>query len=279
MSLRNLPEVKNFKRPAGFQWDAPTDVMSKWAGMPLAAEADDPATISIYEPIGEDIWGDGFTAKRTAAALRSIGKNPVTVKINSPGGDMFEGLAIYNLLREHPAKVQVDVIGIAASAASIIAMSGDQINMGLGSFMMIHNAWGMVIGNRHDMREAADLFDGFDAALADIYEARTARSRKDIEKWMDAETFMSAREAVKNGFADAVNEDLETPDANHSMDEAPAARRIEIMLAKAGMGRNERRSLIGEVTGNPAVADRQSSAVASDTETAAIKRLIETLRS
>src|SRR5690606_23214700 len=122
-------------------------VLAKWAERPQAAEGDDPNTISIYDVIGEDWWtGGGFTAKRAAAALRSIGKNPVTVNVNSPGGDMFEGIAIYNLLREHPAEVTVNVMGLAASAASIIAMAGDKINVALGSFVMIHNAWGIVIG-------------------------------------------------------------------------------------------------------------------------------------
>src|SRR3546814_19579414 len=86
-------------------------------------------------------------------------------------------------------------------------MAGDEIRMGLGTFMMVHNAWGVVIGNRHDMREAATLFDGFDSALADIYEARTGMKRGEIEKLMDAETFMGPSEAVKNGFAAAVDDD------------------------------------------------------------------------
>ena len=106
MTLRRMPEAKSFARPQNFQWDAPSDVMAKWAERPLAAESDDPNTISIYDVIGEDFWtGGGFTAKRMSAALRSIGKNDVTVKINSPGGDMFEGIAIYNLLREHLEEV------------------------------------------------------------------------------------------------------------------------------------------------------------------------------
>jgi ATP-dependent Clp protease protease subunit len=207
MTIRQMPAAKTFERPQNFQWDAPSDVLAKWAERPLAAESDDPNTISIYDVIGEDFWsGGGFTAKRMSAALRSIGKNDVTVKINSPGGDMFEGIAIYNLLREHPAKVTIDVMGWAASAASIIAMAGDEIRMGLGTFMMVHNAWGVVIGNRHDMRDAADLFEGFDSAIVDIYAARAKIERKQIEKLMDAETFMGPSEAVEKGFADSISD-------------------------------------------------------------------------
>lgn len=251
MSLRKIPNIKNFERPNGFQWDAPSDALARWSEMPLAAEADDPNTISIYDVIGEDWWtGGGFTAKRAAAALRSIGSEPVTVKINSPGGDMFEGIAIYNLLRDHPAKVSVEVMGIAASAASIIAMAGDNISMGLGTFLMIHNAWGIVIGNRHDMREAAGLFDAFDGALADIYEARTGMKRKDIEALMDAETFMGPSEAVDKGFADEVDGNLKASQAENRLSkEVSAKRRLESLLAQTGVPRVERRRLVEEAMG------------------------------
>lgn len=134
-------------------------MLAKWLQTPVATIQDGDTTISILDVIDvidEDFWsGDGVTANRISAAVRSIGNRDVTVRINSPGGDMFEGIAIYNLLRSHPAKVTVEVLGWAASTASIIAMAGDDIRMGLGSFMMVHNAWGMVVGNRHDMREAA----------------------------------------------------------------------------------------------------------------------------
>lgn len=249
MSLRKLPEAKSFQRPQNFQWDAPSDVLAKWSERPLAAESDDPNTITIFDVIGEDFWtGGGFTAKRMAAALRSIGKNPVTVKINSPGGDMFEGIAIYNLLREHPEKVTIEVMGWAASAASIIAMAGDDIRMGLGTFMMVHNAWGIVIGNRHDMREVAEMFDGFDAAIADIYEARVKVDRKAIVKLMDAETFMGPSEAVEKGFADSVSDDLKA-DTKNQADGVVARNRIDVILARAGVPRVERRKMLREVAG------------------------------
>src|SRR5690606_3204451 len=138
------------------------------------------------------------------------------------GGDMFEGIAIYNLLRAHKAKVKIEVMGWAASAASIIAMAGDEIVMGLGTFMMVHNAWGVVIGNRHDMRDTADLFDGFDSAIVDIYQARTGQDRDAIEKLMDAETFMGPSEAMENGFADRVDNDLSAEPSNSSHSEINA---------------------------------------------------------
>ena len=284
MSIRKLPEAKSFARPQNFQWDAPSDVLAKWAERPLAAEGDDPSTVSIYDVIGEEMWtGGGFTAKRMAGALRSIGKNPVTVKVNSPGGDMFEGIAIYNLLREHPAKVTIDVMGWAASAASIIAMAGDEIRMGLGTFMMVHNAWGMVIGNRHDMADAANLFEGFDSAIVDIYAARASIDRKAIEKLMDAETFMGPSEAVAKGFADSISDDLKADDAQaKNVDQRLMARRqTESALAKAGYPRSLRSEMMAQLmsTNSPARDAGQDSGARDAAVHAGLLDLISTLKS
>ncbi len=284
MSLRSLPEAKTFARPQNFQWDAPSDVLAKWADQPVNAASEDPSTITVFDVIGEDPWtGGGFTAKRMSAALRSIGTNPVKVQINSPGGDMFEGIAIYNMLRAHKAKVTIEVLGWAASAASIIAMAGDDIRMGLGTFMMVHNAWGVVVGNRHDMAEASTLFEGFDGAIADIYEARTGRDRKDIQKLMDAETFMGPTEAVEQGFADAVDETLGADagaDAQNSTDRGLMARRqTEAALAKAGFSRSVRAEMLSELV-SPAPRDASRTIAARDAgvDLAAVQQLIETLK-
>lgn len=282
MSLRNLPEAKTFQRPQNFQWDAPSDVLAKWAEAPMAAASDDDNTISMLEVIGEDWWtGGGVTAKRVSAALRSIGKQDVTVKINSPGGDMFEGIAIYNLLRAHPAKVTVEVLGWAASAASIIAMAGDEIRMGLGSFMMVHNAWGVVIGNRHDMRDSAELFDGFDGAIVDIYEARTGMKRVDIEKLMDAETFMGPSEAVKNGFADAVDGAIAAPEGDaKNMDRGLMARRqTEAALARAGFSRETRSEMLLEMGVGARDAAQKPAARDAGIDPAALQRLLNLMKS
>jgi ATP-dependent Clp protease protease subunit len=283
MTLRRMPEAKSFARPQNFQWDAPSDVMAKWAERPLAAESDDPNTISIYDVIGEDFWtGGGFTAKRMSAALRSIGKNDVTVKINSPGGDMFEGIAIYNLLREHPAKVTIDVMGWAASAASIIAMAGDDIRMGLGTFMMVHNAWGVVVGNRHDMADASTLFEGFDGAIADIYQARTGLDAKAVAKLMDAETFMGASDAVAKGFADSVNESLKADgaDAKNLDSRLMARRQTEAALAKAGYPRTMRSEMLTQLTNSPTRdAGQNSAARDAGVNAASLRELIDILKS
>lgn len=275
MSLRKLPEVKAFERPSGLEWDAPSDALARWE--PLAAEVDDPATISLYDVIGEDWFsGDGWTAKRMAGVLRAIGARDVTVNINSPGGDMFEGLAIYNLLREHPAKVTVRVMGIAASAASVIAMAGDEVLMGAGTFLMIHNAWGVVIGNRNDMRAAADIFEKFDASMADIYVARTGQKAAAIAEMMDAETYITAKEAVSGGFADAVT-DLPAASASAGLSpELAAKRRVEALLAKQGVPRSERRSMLRELSGTHDAAG-DATPRAGDDLTASLRSLLSTL--
>lgn len=259
MSLRKLHKPAAFQRPDGYTWDTPPAAFSEWTDRPLAAEGDDANTVSIYGVIGEDFWtGEGFTAKRMAGALRSIGKNAVTVNINSPGGDMFEGLAIYNLLREHQAEVTVKVMGIAASAASIIAMAGDQVLMGTGSMLMIHNAWGMVIGNRHDFADAADVFKTFDSSMASIYAERTGIKVDDVLGMLDGPTrssdgtYMTAAEAIEKGFAD----DTFEPDEDSAAQAAAtvpanliARRRTEAALAKAGMGRKERFDTLNSLSG------------------------------
>lgn len=281
MSLRKLPEIKAFQRPQAFQWDAPSEVLAKWSETPRAAAGDEDNVISILDVIGEDWWsGNGVTAKRVSGALRSIGAKDVVVRINSPGGDMFEGIAIYNLLRGHQAKVTVEVIGWAASAGSIIAMAGDEIRMGLGAFMMVHNAWGAVVGNRHDMRDAADLFDSFDSALADIYEARTGAKRATIVDLLDAETFMSASEAVDQGFADVVDKALVAPaeTSNQARADVSARDRLDVLLAKQGVPRAERRRLLREASGTHDAADPATHDAGPVLDLAAARQLLDAMK-
>lgn len=282
MSMRDLPRATCPARPQNFQWDAPSDVLARWADKPLAAASDDDATITIFDVIGDDWWsGGGFTAKRCAAALRSIGNRDVTVNVNSPGGDMFEGIAIYNLLVEHQAKVTVNVMGLAASAASIIAMAGDDIAMGTGSFLMIHNAWGVVIGNKNDMRTSADVFDGFDTALADIYVARTGVKRAEVGSLMDAETFMSADDAIRRGFADRKlsNEDMPANASARSDPSLMARRQTEAALAKAGFSRSDRQRMIAALGAQRDASTGPAAARDAGDLTAGLTALIHTLRS
>lgn len=265
--------------PKAYEWDAPADALQRWK--PSAAAAiDDAQSITVFDVIGQDPWtGEGVTAKRVGAALRAMGDAPVTVKVNSPGGDMFEGLAIYNLLREHPGEVTVKVMGLAASAASIIAMAGDRIEMGLGSFLMIHNSWGMVVGNQADMREAAAVFAEFDAAMADIYSARTGKPADEVAAMMAAETWLRPESAIAAGFADGTFDAAGMADDDEEDDSAQARRAraaLDATLAKAGMPRSERRRLMREAAGTPRAAGDAMPGAGIDA--AAVRRLIETLK-
>lgn len=280
MSLRQLPEIKAFQAPKAFQWDVPSDALARWSEISAAAD-DSPQTITIYDVIGEDPWtGGGFTARRMSAALRSIGPKDVTVKINSPGGSVFEGFAIYNELRQHKAKVTVQVMGIAASAASYIAMAGDEIQMGLATFLMIHNAWGVVIGNRNDMESAMDTLAQIDGAQIDIYEARTGMKRAEIEKLMDAETYFTAREAVERGFADVImDKDHQTDGAGATAQlrpEVTARRRLDALLAQTGVPRVERRRMLLEATGS--MHDAAPTVTRDADLIPALARLIDTIK-
>jgi ATP-dependent Clp protease protease subunit len=260
MTIRKIPEIKALQRPDGLESLPNSDALARWdAGVRAADESAAETSISIYDAIGEDPWsGGGTTAKRIAGALRSIGARDVIVNINSPGGDLFEGIAIYNLLRAHEKKITVRVMGLAASAASIIAMAGDEIQIARAGFMMIHNCWVMAVGNRHDMREIADWLEPFDAAMADVYVARSGRAAKDIAKLMDEETWIGGKDAVDKGFADdflPADQVKEDAAARAEVKDILAVRRVDALLAKQGIPRSERRSLIAGVkSGTPGAA-------------------------
>jgi len=163
----------------------------------------DSAEIYLYGVIGADWFGDGISAKQFATDLKALGpvKN-IDLRINSEGGSVFDGKAMYSLLKEHPAKVTVHVDGLAASAASFIAMAGDTINIAEGAFVMIHNAYMMAVGDAREMRRSADMLETVNNTIIDTYVARTRGDRKAIMKMMDDETWMAGSEAVQNGFAD-----------------------------------------------------------------------------
>ena len=249
MTIKKLPGAPEARAHAGVTSQISPRALDRWnPGIcAAAAEDDDARTISVYDVIGYDYWtGDGVTAKRIAAALRNMGAGPVTVNINSPGGDMFEGLAIYNLLREHKGEVTVKVLGLAASAASVIAMAGDTVQIARAGFLMIHNAWVVSMGNRNDLREVADWLEPFDAAMADIYAARTGAEVKAMAKLMDAEAWIGGTRAVEDGFADELlpSDQVEQKGGKAS---ASAVRRLEAALRASGMPKSEAMRLISEL--------------------------------
>lgn len=156
------------------------------------------ADLYLYGEIGE--WG--ITASEFVQALGAVAATDITLHLNSPGGEVFEGMAIYNALRDHPAATTVQVDALAASAASVIAMAGDRVVMNRQSRMMIHDASGLVIGNAADMRMMADLLDTISDDLAGIYAARAGGTANAWRKQMKAESWFGADQAVAAGLAD-----------------------------------------------------------------------------
>ena len=164
-----------------------------------ATHSDDAADILIYDEISP--WG--ITALDVRKELDKIDAPEVSVHINSPGGDIFDGITIHNDLRSHSAKVNVKITGLAASAASIIAMAGDTIEMADNAFMMIHNAWALAVGDRNDFADMSETLRRIDASLAHTYSTRTGTDQDEIADMMDAETWLSADDAINKGFADS----------------------------------------------------------------------------
>ena len=181
------------------------------------AAAESRGELYLYDVIGEG-WFGGISSKSVADALEKFkarGATEVCVYINSPGGDAFEGIAILNVLRRFDGKKTICVDGLAASAASIIAMAGDEIVMGQGAMMMVHDPWNIVMGSAPDLRKEADNLDKLRDALRDVYCARTGIDAKKCEQMMADETWMTAAEAVAAGFATSVStDDEQDPDGD-----------------------------------------------------------------
>lgn len=256
------------------QFNLSPKALDCWKPGLVIAASDDENTINIFDAIGEDYWtGEGVTAKSVSKSLAAMKGKDVTVNINSPGGSMFEGLAIYNLLREHDGKITVKVLSIAASAASIIAMAGDEIQVAKSGFIMIHNAWVYASGNRVDLREVADYLEPFDKSMAGIYADRTGLKHDEIVSLMDAESYISGQDAVDQGFADAL---LDADQIREGQTEqARAAAILDVALAKAGMPRSERRKLLNEVKTSTrnATGDSTHNATDNDPSTGEAKAL------
>jgi ATP-dependent Clp protease protease subunit len=176
-----------------------------------SAKSDEPAEVFIYDEIGRGFFGGGLAAEDFIEEVKKLGLkagDELTVHINSPGGDLFDGNAMYNYLRTIKAKVTVRIDGVAASAASIVAMAGDRIEMPENSFLFIHNPWMFVAGDAAVMRKVADDLDQLrEGALATYLRATDGKlTRAKLIEMLDAETWLTAQQAVEHGFADQVDE-------------------------------------------------------------------------
>jgi ATP-dependent Clp protease protease subunit len=287
MTVRTMPKINAFERMERLEADCPApEALDRWDIGQRISAAGEGTVIEINDIIGEDPWfGGGFSLKDLKSAL-AASSGPVTVNINSPGGDYFEGLAMYNTLREHPARVKVNVMALAASAASIVMMAGDQIRIAKAGFVMIHNCWGLVIGNAADFTSAAAVFEKFDDGASIVYAARTGTDKTALRAMMSADngrgTWLSGEQAVEDGFADALlPSDAVSADvaARAAHEPVMALRRVDAILARQGKTKSERRKMLNEIKSGksgavaPAMHDAGLKGVADD-----LRRLVETLR-
>jgi ATP-dependent protease ClpP protease subunit len=166
----------------------------------------DAATMALYEDYGYSTDGMASAMSIKKEIDSAGGYSSITLRINSPGGDAFEGVAAYNILRSQGKPVNVFVDGVAASSASIVAMAGDTITMGVNSMMMIHNAWMACWGNAAELRKAADLLDKVSESIGATYVKKTGKSADEIKALMDAETWLSAKDCLELGLCTAISE-------------------------------------------------------------------------
>jgi ATP-dependent Clp protease protease subunit len=191
-------------------------------------QTEDVATVYVYSVIG-GWWGD-ISAEAFAKEIAAITAKTIHLRINSPGGDVFEARAMCTALRNHPAQVIAYVDGLAASAASYLMLASEKVVMADGAFVMIHNAWGLVMGNKHDLRETAELLDKIDQSIIADYKKKT-KNDTDWAALMDAETWFDAKEAKAIGLVDEIDgaaeeqaEDAQAKAWNlDAYDKAPAA--------------------------------------------------------
>nr|WP_243207695.1 ClpP-like prohead protease/major capsid protein fusion protein [Klebsiella pneumoniae] len=172
----------------------------------MQARADNEAEIYIYDEIG--YWG--VTARQFVNDLKALGDiTHINLHINSPGGDVFDGIAIFNALKHHGAAITVHIDGLAASMASVIAMVGNPVIMPENTMMMIHKPWGFAGGDANDMRDYAELLDKVESVLIPAYAAKTGKSSDEIAAMLEDETWMDGSECVELGFADQVTPSLQ----------------------------------------------------------------------
>lgn len=172
-------------------------------------KAETKAEILIYGSIGFSWYEDSISANSFVEALKALPDtiNEIDVRINSPGGDVFEGWVIYNRLKQHKAKITTHIDGMAASIASIIMLAGDTIIMGEGAQIMIHNAWTFAGGNSRELDAVSNRLQEIDQQLISAYAKKTKLSRDEISGYMEKETWFNADLAMELGFADSKSEE------------------------------------------------------------------------
>lgn len=265
------------------------------------------ATIYLYDEIG--CWGVG--AADFVQQLNALDVETIHLHVNSPGGDVFDGVAMYNALLEHPATIITHVDGLAASIASVIALAGDEVVMAENAFFMIHNAWTIAMGNADDFRALAGVLDKIDGMVTATYVKNATADAAQVKAWMAEETWFDAQEAVDAGFATEIAgasdpEDAADTDAEEALAAfdlsvfahapaaltriaasaptgaptgAPTIRHLERSLRDAGLSRSDAKAFAA--LGSKALSTQRDAGddVPISTITASLQSLLATLRS
>lgn len=173
----------------------------------VVAKGNDEAEIYIYDVIGEDFWtGGGVTADKFMRAVDEAKASTIHLRINSPGGDVFDARAIVTFMQRSDVRFVGHNDSLAASAASVILVACDESYAAPGALTMIHNAWTLAIGDKRVMRDTGSLLDKIDGTIADQYAEKTGMEREDIAALMNAETWLTAEEAAEQGFVNGIEE-------------------------------------------------------------------------
>jgi ATP-dependent Clp protease protease subunit len=221
--------------------------------------AADETTVYIYDEIS---WW-GVDAKQFVKDFNEITASTIHLRINSPGGSVFDGTTIYNTIKQHKSKTIIHIDGLAASIASVIAMAGDEVRMAENAFLMIHEPFSLVIGTAKDMRDEADLLDKVGGTIAKTYTQKSGKEDAEIKEMMAAETWMTAEEALENGFIDEIEKTDEksdksaavmfdlsafanVPDALKEQKKDPSIRDLEKALTDAGVSQKQAKAILAD---------------------------------
>jgi ATP-dependent protease ClpP protease subunit len=273
------PEIADLK--ASGEWKFETRALADdFKHFEVRALASETPTLSIFDYIGDDGEGGGVTAKRIAAALRSVGDKDIVVEMNSPGGNYFEGVAIYNLLRRHSGAVTVQILGIAASAASVIAMAGDEVAIAHNAEIMIHEARGLFFGTKSEMAEAMETLAHIDDAMVSTYAARSGRPPDEFSAMIAGkDVYLTAQEAIDLGLADSLLEREAEMPVYAELDDFPSDQAsLDKFLAKHKMPRAERRELFRAIKPVTPRAGGPATPNAGNEPEAGLDRLLEALK-
>lgn len=209
---------------------------------PVFDAAKDEVTVYIYDAIG-GWWG--IDPKTWVPEFNAIKAKNIHLRINSPGGVVFDAEAMRTAIRQHSANVIAHVDGWAASAAAGVAIAANEVEISDGAMFMIHNAWGWPSGNSKELREYADLLDKVDSSIVAAYVKKTGQDEATIRDWMDKETWFTAAEALTHGFVDKIFEAEESDDAGEDAEPADVAAMAAQFAAEKG--RRERALMLAEI--------------------------------